>query len=153
MSEVFRYTLRRSQTEWVLLEDEMDFARAYLEVERARFGDRMQVEVRVDDDVSTVRVPTMTVQTLVENAVKHGVARLSGPARVEISACARDGRLLVDVILYGHLHVPINERRGDVLFLNGGQAYASFMVPATVAWLTIEDGVPRGEIEEIAPAG
>jgi putative phosphoesterase len=58
----------------------------------------------------------------------------------------------VDVILYGHLHETVNETRKGVLFLNGGQAYPSFLVRATVAWLIIEDGVPRGEIEEIAPA-
>lgn len=58
----------------------------------------------------------------------------------------------VDVIAYGHLHETVNERHDGVLFINGGQAYPSFLVPATVAWLIIEDGVPRGEIEEVAPA-
>lgn len=56
----------------------------------------------------------------------------------------------VDVILYGHLHETVNETIDGVLFLNGGQAYPSFLVRATIAWLIIEDGVPRGEIEEIA---
>ncbi len=58
----------------------------------------------------------------------------------------------VGVICYGHLHEPVNEVVDGVLFLNGGQPYPSFLVPATVAWLVIEDGVPRGEIVEIAPA-
>jgi putative phosphoesterase len=53
----------------------------------------------------------------------------------------------VDVILYGHLHITVNEVRDGVLYLNGGQGYASFLVPGTIAWLTIEDGRPRGEIE------
>jgi len=53
----------------------------------------------------------------------------------------------VDVILYGHLHEPVNEWRRDVLFLNGGQPYSQFLLPVTIAWLIIEDGVPRGEIE------
>jgi len=58
----------------------------------------------------------------------------------------------VDVIAYGHLHEPVNEVVDGVLFVNGGQAYASFLVPATIAWLTIEDGVPRAEIELVEPA-
>lgn len=58
----------------------------------------------------------------------------------------------VDVILYGHLHEPIDETREGVYFLNGGQGYASFLVPCTIAWLTIEDGEFRGEIEVVAPA-
>lgn len=57
----------------------------------------------------------------------------------------------VDVILYGHLHVPLVEQRYGVLFVNGGQPYPQFLVPTTIAWLTIEDGVPRAEIELVEP--
>ncbi len=63
-----------------------------------------------------------------------------------------DGERMADVICYGHLHEPVNESHDGVLFLNGGQSYPSFLVPATMAWLVIEDGVARGEIVEVAPA-
>lgn len=56
----------------------------------------------------------------------------------------------VDVILYGHLHETVNLTREGVLFLNGGQPYPQFLTPGTVAWLLVEDGVPRGEIEQVA---
>ncbi|MEE8337178.1 MAG: metallophosphoesterase family protein [Dehalococcoidia bacterium] len=62
------------------------------------------------------------------------------------------GAHTADVICYGHLHEPVNETVGGVLFVNGGQAYPSFLVPATVAWLTVEDGLASAEIVEIAPA-
>ena len=62
------------------------------------------------------------------------------------------GERTADVICYGHLHEPVNESHDGVLFLNGGQAYPSFLVRATMAWLVIEDGVARGEIVEVAPA-
>ncbi len=52
----------------------------------------------------------------------------------------------VDAILFGHLHETINEVRGGVLFLNPGQGYKSFMVPATMVLLTVEDGEMRPEI-------
>jgi len=94
LADIFRYTLRGSESEWTLLEDEMDFARSYLEVEQARFGDRLQVEVEATADVSSLRIPNMMVQTLVENAVKHGVARVRGPSSVQVSA-RRDGDFLV----------------------------------------------------------
>lgn len=58
----------------------------------------------------------------------------------------------LDVILYGHFHVPQNEVIDGVLYLNGGQGYASFLVPCTIAWLIVEDGIPRGEIEVVQPA-
>ena len=59
----------------------------------------------------------------------------------------------VDVILYGHLHATVCEVRDGVLYLNGGQPYPQFLVATTIAWLTITDGVPSGEIEMIAPPG
>ncbi len=70
---------------------------------------------------------------------------------------SEDGKRTADVICYGHLHEPVNESHAtddgaEVLFLNGGQPYPSFLVRATMAWLVIEDGVARGEIVEVAPA-
>lgn len=58
----------------------------------------------------------------------------------------------VDIILYGHLHVPVNESRDGVLYVNPGQAYSSFMVPATIAVLTLDDGDVSVEIREVVPA-
>ena len=98
LAEVFRYTLRRSESEWVRLEDELAFVRAYLEVEQARFGRRLQFRIEADSSVERVRVPTMMVQTLVENAVKHGVAAVRGPGRIEIDARQHDDRLQVVVV-------------------------------------------------------
>lgn len=97
LAEVFRYTLRGSEKEWVRLEDEVEFVEAYLAVEHARFGERLQVQVKADADVGSIRIPTMIVQTVVENAVKHGVAAVRGQARIEIRA-RRDGQhLLIEV--------------------------------------------------------
>ena len=52
----------------------------------------------------------------------------------------------VDAILFGHLHETINETRDGILFLNPGQAYKSFMVPATIAMLTVSNGKMSAEI-------
>ena len=97
LAEVFRYTLRRSESEWAPLEEEMEFARAYLEVEQARFGSRLQFRVSMEDAVRAARIPTMMLQTLVENAVKHGVSVIRGVARIEIDAGRRGDRLRVEV--------------------------------------------------------
>ncbi len=58
----------------------------------------------------------------------------------------------VDVIMYGHLHEPVNELRDGVRFLNPGQGYPSFLVPGTLAVLTVEGGVAEAEIVVFAPA-
>lgn len=97
LADVFRYALRGAESEWAVLDDELDFVRSYLEVERARFGDRLRTEVRIDDAVRGARIPTMIVQTLVENAVKHGAASVRGPASVVVHARLDGERLVVSV--------------------------------------------------------
>ncbi len=86
LAEVFRYTLRRSDREWVTLEEELEAVRAYLDVEQERFGDRLVVRVACTEEAMDVRIPAMVVQTLVENAVKHGVGGIRTQAVVEIEA-------------------------------------------------------------------
>ncbi len=97
LAEVFRYTLRGSQQEWALLRDEMEFVRAYLEIEKARFGERLQVELRSDPGLSDWRVPTMMVQTLVENAVKHGISRVQGVGEISVSCRRHEGFAQIEV--------------------------------------------------------
>ncbi len=76
------------------LQEEIDLQRAYLGIEEARFSDRMTLSVEIDPAVRTVRVPALILQPLVENAVKHGIARTPGPATLQIGAgWAADGRL------------------------------------------------------------
>ncbi len=66
-------------------------------MEQARFGQRLQCRVTLDDAVRSAIVPTMMVQTLVENAVKHGVAAVRGPGRVEVDAHLDGDRLRIQV--------------------------------------------------------
>jgi anti-sigma regulatory factor (Ser/Thr protein kinase) len=122
LAEIFRYTLRGSESEWAVLSEELDFVRSYLEVERARFGKRLEVTVLAPTDVATARLPTMLVQTLVENAVKHGVAVVRGQAKIEVEARVEDGSLVVEVRDSGpgfetpdpatHRPVPSSKRSG-----------------------------------------
>lgn len=97
LAEVFRYTLRRSESEWAPLDQELAFARAYLDVERARFGQRLACTVDADVGSPAPQVPSMLLQTLIENAVKHGVSRVRGPARVDVRARVAGDRLEIDV--------------------------------------------------------
>jgi len=71
--------------------------RAYLEVEHARFGDRLHAEVQLEAAARGARVPTMIVQTLVENAVKHGAASVRGRAEICVVARREDDRLIISV--------------------------------------------------------
>jgi hypothetical protein len=84
LAEVFRYTLRRSDSEWAPLDQELTFARAYLDVEQARFGQRLTCTIDSDHPSPPPLVPSMLLQTLLENAVKHGVSQARGPGRIDV---------------------------------------------------------------------
>jgi two-component sensor histidine kinase len=98
LAEVFRYTLSRSEQEWVRAEDEIEFIRAYLEVEKARFGDRLKIEIHLDDKDADKKIPTMMLQTLVENAVKHGVSVNKGEAIIKIKVNSGTDFLELEVL-------------------------------------------------------
>ncbi|HKG93684.1 MAG TPA: histidine kinase [Gemmatimonadaceae bacterium] len=79
------------------LAEELDFLRRYLAIERARFRDRLRVRVDAADDLGDARVPPLVLQPLVENALRHGVARRPGPALVEVRARREGGWLRLEV--------------------------------------------------------
>jgi signal transduction histidine kinase len=97
LAEVFRYTLRKAENEWVRLDEEIEFVAAYLRVEQARFGDRLQVEFEVEPAAAAIAVPAMTIQPLIENAIKHGVSALEGRAMVRLRAVLRGELLSIEV--------------------------------------------------------
>jgi LytS/YehU family sensor histidine kinase len=97
LAEVFRYTVRRSDREWVRLTEEIDFVRAYMDIERARFGERLQVHIALEKAAENVKIPAMIVQTLAENAIKHGIAAVRGVGVITISVCSRGAKVIVRV--------------------------------------------------------
>jgi len=97
LGEVFRFTLRGSEREWVRLDDELEAVRAYLDIEQARFRDSLQVRIEYGNDVRNVRVPAMILQTLVENATRHGVGAISTPGIIEVIAAASADTLRIEV--------------------------------------------------------
>ncbi len=97
LAEVFRYALHRSEREWVRLDEELAAIEAYLRVEQARFGEALRFEISAEAAARNARIPAMMVQTLVENAVKHGVIATAAPGLVEVRAHAAGPLLRIDV--------------------------------------------------------
>ncbi|HEY8431038.1 MAG TPA: histidine kinase [Sandaracinaceae bacterium] len=96
LADLYRYLL--SHPEEAPLEAEVDHACAYLAIERARLGDeRLEVTVDLPPELAPLRVPPLLLQPLVENAVKHGVARRDGPGRVVLRACTDAGSLVIEI--------------------------------------------------------
>jgi sensor histidine kinase YesM len=89
LADVFRYTLSSSNREFVTLQDELDFLDSYLDVEKARFGDRLEVAKSVQPEILSTPIPSLILQPLVENCLKHGTTK-EGKAKIEIR-CYLDG--------------------------------------------------------------
>jgi len=100
LADLLRETLGRAQRERVTLADEVDFVRSYLGIEEQRFPDRLEVDVDVEAGCGRALVPTMLLQPLVENAVRHGISpRARGGCIVLRARCQEgaDGRLRITV--------------------------------------------------------
>jgi ligand-binding sensor domain-containing protein len=95
LGELLRLSLRSEQTPLVPLEEELAILDKYLEIEKVRFRDRLEVAVDVDPAVAAAKVPTFLLQPLAENAIKHGLARRGGRGRIWISARAERGELVL----------------------------------------------------------
>ena len=96
LAEIFRYSLQ-SDKALVPLAQEMQIVRAYLELEQCRLASRLDVQIEVDDAALQIPIPALSIQPLVENAVKHGVALRIEPGYVRIKAQCRDGELRISV--------------------------------------------------------
>lgn len=96
LSHLFRKNLKRS-SELSTLEEELEHVGAYLEIEKARHEGRIVVETEVDPALLPLRIPTFTLQPLVENAFKHGLATALGGGRATIRAYRRDGVAYVEI--------------------------------------------------------
>ena len=90
LSEVLRSTLSRTQAVEVSLEEELRLVRQYLAVEQARFSDRLRPAFEIDPATLSAAVPRFALQHLVENALRHGIARRTEAGRVVVTA-RRDG--------------------------------------------------------------
>jgi hypothetical protein len=97
LSDFFRRSLAVNPMEDVTLAEEVELQRLYLEIERTRFPDRLRFDVALDAGSAEARVPALLLQPLVENAVKHGVARSEGPTCIGIRG-RLDGAVLEIVV-------------------------------------------------------
>ena len=97
LAELVRIAMDDADEQTVPLEREMEFIRRYLSIQKARLGDRLQMDVDVGPDVMGARVPNLVLQPLVENAVEHGIAKRLGQGRLWIRAARENGRLRLEV--------------------------------------------------------
>lgn len=94
LSNMLRYALDSSGRQEVPLSEELEFLNLYLGVEQMRFPDRLRVKMNIASDASDAMVPSLMLQPIVENAIRHGIAPRAAPGTVSVSA-TREGDSIV----------------------------------------------------------
>ncbi|MGH9842769.1 MAG: sensor histidine kinase [Blastocatellia bacterium] len=97
LAEVFRYALQRTGINLISVAEEFEFLQTYLSIEQARFGKRLRVEMTVDPQIASARLPSLILQPLVENAIKHGIAPKLEGGTLRIGASGDDKVLRLTV--------------------------------------------------------
>jgi two-component system LytT family sensor kinase len=90
--------LLRSQEHFVTLREELEAMDEYLDIEAVRFGPKLFIEKAIDPDSLDVVVPSMLLQPLVENSIKHGLAPKLGPGRITIRSVRQQAHVIIDII-------------------------------------------------------
>ena len=97
MAALLRFSLDANQSGLVPLASELKIVGDYLEIERARFGDRLRYQIDVPADMGESRIPPLSLQTLVENSVKHAIAPERAGGEIRITGACADGVCRVEI--------------------------------------------------------
>jgi two-component system, LytTR family, sensor kinase len=112
LGDFLRLTLESGGANEVTLRQELEFLNGYLEIERIRFQDRLTTRIEVDPTVLNVHVPNLILQPIVENALRHAIARTNS-GTVEITAIPRNGAVRIEVKDNGPGLEPMIATRGS----------------------------------------
>ncbi len=97
LSDLFRYQLQATQLELVPLKEELDFVKKYLDLEKARFEERLKIDINVPEELMDEKIPPMLLQPLVENSVKHGLSSLIDGGTISIKIFKDDHKLKFEI--------------------------------------------------------
>jgi two-component system LytT family sensor kinase len=97
LSQLLRETLHAGAVDRVPLSRELEVLEHYIDIQKARFGDRLRVELSVDDAARAALVPSLLLQPLAENSIKHGIGARAGAGRIEVAATRSGDRVVIEI--------------------------------------------------------
>lgn len=97
LSDFLRGTLKRDEQQSVSLEDELHHLQLYLDIEKVRFGSRLQTDIQVEEEVKKMLVPSLLLQPIVENAIKFGLYDTTGDVMITLHAIQQDQHLAITI--------------------------------------------------------
>ncbi len=103
LSDFMRRVAMSSNDSLVRLAQEVEFLERYLHIQEARFGARLKLDLKIPPELRQARIPSLTLQPLVENAIKHGIAQRAQGGEVRVEAANSEGRLRLSVYNDGPL--------------------------------------------------
>jgi sensor histidine kinase YesM len=106
LSNILRYSLQMERMESVPLEDEIETVKNYLDLERIRFEDRLKYKLDIEKNTQKIEIPPMMIQTLIENGIKHGVAKRTEGGEIELKSkllsTSNGSKLKIEIRNSGH---------------------------------------------------
>jgi two-component system, LytTR family, sensor kinase len=97
LSDFLRGTIKKEETQWVSLQEEMQYLQLYLDIEKVRFGNRLSTEIKTEEGTMEMKLPALLLQPVVENAIKFGLYDTTGDTIICITAQKENGKLVIKV--------------------------------------------------------
>ena len=100
------------------LKQELTFLNDYIDIEKARFGNQLQIEVKADASLLDMVIPRFVLQLLVENSIKHGVSKLLDTGHIEVNVCRTEGELV---------RIDVKDNAGSDILIQGNSSRHHFL--------------------------
>jgi LytS/YehU family sensor histidine kinase len=97
LSDFLRGTLKKEETQWVVLQEEMQYLQLYLDIEKVRFGNRLSTNIETTEFVQQMKMPALLLQPVVENAIKFGLYDTTGDTVIHIITSEENNELVIKV--------------------------------------------------------
>lgn len=98
LSDFLRGTIKKEETQWVTLQEELQYLQLYLDIEKVRFGNRLGTEIEIADETHQLKLPALLLQPIVENAIKFGLYDTTDDTVIRIYAAKEENNLVIRVV-------------------------------------------------------
>lgn len=98
LSDFLRGTIKKEETQWVTLQEELQYLQLYLDIEKVRFGNRLATEIDIEESIQELKLPALLLQPVVENAIKFGLYDTTGETVIKIFVTTDYNHLVIKVL-------------------------------------------------------
>lgn len=98
LSDFLRGTIKKEETQWVTLQEELQYLQLYLDIEKVRFGNRLTTESEIDENTRALKLPALLLQPILENAIKFGLYDTTGDTVIRLYAVKEEDNLVIRVL-------------------------------------------------------